>query len=84
MLIPACRRNLIPKSEAQYQNATYHLPQCHCFAQNGNRNQQLSKNTIKNTTKAIVEEVQKTGKSVDEVLNGDIISKIKDMYGDKY
>ena len=43
-----------------------------------------AQDSLKNTTKAIVEEVQKTGKSIDEVLNGDIISKIKDMYGDKY
>ena len=43
-----------------------------------------AEDSLKNTTKAIVEEVQKTGKSVDEVLNGDIISKIRDMYGDSY
>ena len=43
-----------------------------------------AEDSLENTTKAIVEEVQKTGKSVDDVLNGDIISKIRDMYGDEY
>ena len=41
-----------------------------------------AKDTLKNTTKAIVQEIQKTGKTIDEVLNGDIISEIKKMYGE--
>ena len=41
-----------------------------------------AKDTLENTTKAIVQEIQKTGKSIDEVLNGDIIAEIKKNYGD--
>lgn len=33
---------------------------------------------------SIVKEMQKTGKSLDEVLNGDIIDRLKGIMGDKY
>ena len=36
-----------------------------------------SEDSLENTVKSIVQDVQKTGKTVDEVLNGEIIEKIK-------
>lgn len=39
---------------------------------------------LQTITTSIVKEMQKTGKSLDEVLNGDIINRLKDIMGDNY
>ena len=43
-----------------------------------------AEDSLESTVKSIVNEVQETGKSVDEVLNGEIISVIKDKFGEDF
>ena len=43
-----------------------------------------SENNLEDTVKTIVNEVQETGKSVDEVLNGEIISSLKNRFGEDF